>query len=128
MDLAHAWGAPRGRLRAGGADAVEKDGGWLVVGVLGDELAFEGFLEDGLAQAGGTALGHGDLRLDGFQRRHLRVDPVHDPALCVGARKREPKSCELATADVCLTNLLAHASADPGPTVIGVETHGQVLW
>jgi hypothetical protein len=33
---------------------LEQNGGGLVVGVLGDEFAFEGFLEDGLAKAGGT--------------------------------------------------------------------------
>ena len=41
-------------MRAGDADAVEQDGCGFVVGVLGDELAFEGFLEDGLAEAGGA--------------------------------------------------------------------------
>jgi hypothetical protein len=54
VDLAFAWGAARGGLRAGGADAVEEDGGGFVVGVLGDEFAFEGFVEDGLAEAGGA--------------------------------------------------------------------------
>ena len=53
MDLAFAWDAARGCLRAGGADAFEEDGGGLVVGVLGDESAFEGLLEDGLTEAGG---------------------------------------------------------------------------
>ena len=54
MDLAFTWGAARGGLRAGGADAFEEDGGGFVVGVLGDEFAGEGFVEDGLAEAGGT--------------------------------------------------------------------------
>jgi hypothetical protein len=43
-------GGARG-VRAGGADALEQDGGGLVVGILGDEFAFKGFLEDGLAEA-----------------------------------------------------------------------------
>lgn len=50
---AFAWGAAHGRLGAGGADAIKEDGGGFVVGVLGDELAFEGFMEDGLAEARG---------------------------------------------------------------------------
>ena len=45
-----AMGGARG-VRAGGADALEQDGGGLVVGILGDEFAFEGFLEDGLTEA-----------------------------------------------------------------------------
>ena len=44
-------------MRAVGADAFEQDGSGLVVGVLGDEFAFEGFLEDGLADCGGTRRG-----------------------------------------------------------------------
>ena len=38
MDLAFVWGPARGRLRAGGADAVEEDGGGFVVGVLGQQF------------------------------------------------------------------------------------------
>ena len=44
--MGEAWG-----VRADGADALEEDGGGFVVGVLGDEFAFEGFLEDGLTEA-----------------------------------------------------------------------------
>jgi len=36
------------------ADAFEEDGGRFVAGVLRDELAGEGFGEDGLAEAGGA--------------------------------------------------------------------------
>ena len=54
MDLAFAWGAAHGRLRAGGADVIEEDGGGFVAGVLGDEFAFEGFVEDGVAESGGA--------------------------------------------------------------------------
>src|ERR1017187_804620 len=43
-----------GCVRASGADAFEQDRRWFVVGVLGDEFAFEGFLEDGLAETGDT--------------------------------------------------------------------------
>jgi hypothetical protein len=56
MNFGLAWGAARGRLSAGGADAFEEDGCGLVVGVLEDQFAFEGFLEDGLAKAGGSEL------------------------------------------------------------------------
>ena len=38
-----------------GADTFEQHGRWLVVRILRDEFAFEGFLEDGLAQAVGAA-------------------------------------------------------------------------
>ena len=53
-DLVLPWGAASGGVRSGGADAFEQDGCGLVVGVLGEEFAFEGFLEDGLERAGGT--------------------------------------------------------------------------
>jgi hypothetical protein len=54
MGLAFAERAARGGVRAAGAVAFDEDGCGLVVGVLGDEFAFEGFLEDGLAEAGGA--------------------------------------------------------------------------
>ena len=54
MGTALAWAASGGGLCAGGADAFEKDGGGFVVGVLGDELSFEGFFQDGLAEGGGA--------------------------------------------------------------------------
>ena len=54
MDLVFTWGAPHGRLRARRADAFEQDGCGFVVGVLRDQLSFEGLLEDGLAEAGGA--------------------------------------------------------------------------
>jgi hypothetical protein len=43
-------------VRAGGADAFEQDGCGFVVGVLGHEFAFEGFLEDGITEASATGL------------------------------------------------------------------------
>src|SRR5688500_9912524 len=48
MDLAGAFArcATGGLVRASGADAFEQDGGGLVVGVLGDEAAFEGCAQD----------------------------------------------------------------------------------
>jgi len=51
-------GLGRGEL---GSDALEEDAGGLVVEVLGDELAFEGALEDGLAEA----LGAFEVGVDG---------------------------------------------------------------
>ena len=37
-----------------GADAAEKNGRWLVGGVLGNQAALEGALEDGLAEGSGA--------------------------------------------------------------------------
>jgi len=51
--LAYRMSAGEG-MGAGGANAFEQDGGGFAVGVLGDQFAFEGFLEDGLAKTGGT--------------------------------------------------------------------------
>lgn len=55
MDLAFACGAARGRFCVGGLDAFEEEGCGFVVGVLGEEFAFEGFVEDDLAEGGGAA-------------------------------------------------------------------------
>src|ERR1035438_339184 len=60
MDLTFTWGAEDGGRRERGADAFKQDGRGLVVGILGNEFTFEGFLEDGLAKAGGAAKAGGD--------------------------------------------------------------------
>jgi hypothetical protein len=74
----------RGARRAGGADAVEEDGGGLVVGILGDESAFEGFVENGLAEAGGAGLSkvtHGAKCANGIE---VHFEPLHLSNLLLG--------------------------------------------
>jgi hypothetical protein len=41
-----------GGMYASGTDAFKQEAGWLVFGILGDEVAFEGFLKNGLTEAG----------------------------------------------------------------------------
>ena len=84
MDLAFVWGPARGRLRAGGADAVEEDGGGLVVGVLGDEFAFEGFVEDGLAEAGGAGLSKITYGAECANGIEVHFEPLHLSNLLLG--------------------------------------------
>ena len=55
--------SPRAWERASGTDTLEQDGRGFVVGILRDECAFEGFLEDGLTQA--VCAGGGGVDLAG---------------------------------------------------------------
>jgi len=52
-------------LGALGLDAAQQGGGGFIAGVLGDEVAGEGFFQDGLAQGFGAGEGGVDL---GFER------------------------------------------------------------
>jgi hypothetical protein len=53
-----------GRPGAVGLDPLQQCGGGFVLGVLGDELAGEGFFQDGLAQGVGAGEGGVDLGLE----------------------------------------------------------------
>jgi hypothetical protein len=74
-------------LCAGGSDAFEEDGCGFVVGVLGDQLAFEGFLENGLAEPGGAAKVGIEYCIGGVRNRKGSFNPGQEDSLLAAARQ-----------------------------------------
>lgn len=79
----------RSAARRLSADAGEEGGGGLIGGVLGDELAGEGALEDGLAEVGAAGEVLADGAIEGVEDGEAALDFGGNAGLFRKGRKRK---------------------------------------
>jgi hypothetical protein len=87
-----------------GTDAVEEDGSRLVGGVLGDELAFEGTLEDGLAEAVGASEVESYKSFHFVDSRHTSVHFGDESSLLRKRWKRQSNKNHSSEPEILVTN------------------------
>ena len=93
-----------------GADAAEKNGRWLVGGVLGDQAALEGALEDGLAEAEGADSSLDQRGLNGLGMRGQVTNECHyGQSLPLGRQRKRKRQ------DHSLTNCVLTGRRHFGP-------------